>query len=158
MNSHRHLQRLTMLWTSQPVVFITICTAERRSLLCEAGATDVLMAEWRHARVRHGWRIGRYVIMPDHVHFFCAVEPGCPCKPLSQFIGLWKEWTSKGLAKAMGVAGPVWQRQFFDHVLRSRESYAEKWAYVRDNPVRARLVSDAEQWPHSGFVDFDDPA
>jgi hypothetical protein len=37
------------------------------------------------------------------------------------------------------VEPPHWQKGFFDHVLRSGESYTEKWHYIRDNPVRAGL-------------------
>jgi REP element-mobilizing transposase RayT len=154
---HRHLQRLTMVWASHPLVFVTACTAARRPVLCDPGAVDVLVNEWRDSKARHGWRIGRYVVMPDHVHFFCAAEPACPAKPLPQFVGLWKEWTAKGLIKRLGLGAPVWQKQFFDHVLRSGESYAEKWSYVRSNPVRAGLVNDAENWAFSGAIDFDDP-
>lgn len=47
---------------------------------------------------------------------------------------------------------PVWQRGFFDHVLRSDESYAQKWDYVRENPVRAGLVKRAEDWPYAGEI------
>jgi REP element-mobilizing transposase RayT len=157
MPTHHHLRRLDRLWTSQPVVFVTTCIVGRRPILCQQGAVEVLLAEWRHAHARHGWKIGRYVVMPDHVHFFCAAGTEGPCTSLSQFMGPWKEWTAKGLTKALGISAPVWQKQFFDHVLRSRESYAEKWAYVRDNPVRANLVSDAGQWMFAGAVDFDDP-
>jgi len=46
----------------------------------------------------------------------------------------------------------VWQREFFDHVLRSEESYAEKWEYMRQNPVRAGLAMSAEDWPFQGEV------
>ena len=45
-----------------------------------------------------------------------------------------------------------WQKGFFDHVIRSEESYNEKWLYVRDNPVRAGLVRSAEDWPYAGEV------
>jgi REP element-mobilizing transposase RayT len=44
----------------------------------------------------------------------------------------------------------AWQRGFFDHVLRSDESYAQKWNYARENPVRAGLVDNADDWPFSG--------
>ena len=47
---------------------------------------------------------------------------------------------------------PVWQRGFFDHLLRSDESYTQKWNYVRDNPVRAGLVTNADDWPYSGEI------
>ena len=41
-------------------------------------------------------------------------------------------------------------RGFFDHLLRSEESYAQKWDYVRENPVRAQLVERVEDWPYAG--------
>ena len=40
-----------------------------------------------------------------------------------------------------------WQPGFFDHILRTDESYGEKWNYVRNNPVRAGLVKNAGDWP-----------
>jgi REP element-mobilizing transposase RayT len=120
-------------------------------------ASSVLRSEWGGAFARHGWRIGRFVIMPDHVHFFCAEQPAGAKRTLTQFMDYWKEWTSKGLSAACSLSQPVWQRQFFDHVLRHEESYSEKWSYVRDNPVRAGLVERWEDWPYQGFVDFDEP-
>ncbi len=78
-------------------------------------------------------------------------------KTLPQYIGSWKEWTSKRIKKGTELTAAVWQKQFFDHVLRSRESYAEKWFYTRENPVRANLVGNHEEWPWQGFVDFDEP-
>ena len=69
------------------------------------------------------------------------------------FLGLWKEWTSKGIKRELGLNDPVWQEEFFDHVLRSSESYSEKWNYVRENPVRASLVADADDWPYQGEIE-----
>jgi hypothetical protein len=46
----------------------------------------------------------------------------------------------------------IWQPGFFDHLLRGSESYHEKWRYVRENPVRAGLVSCAEDWPYQGEI------
>ena len=45
------------------------------------------------------------------------------------------------------------QEEFFDHLLRSRESYAEKWDYVRENPTRAGLLMKADDWPWQGEID-----
>lgn len=50
------------------------------------------------------------------------------------------------------VSPPYWQKGFFDHVLRSGESYREKWDYVRENPVRAKLVDRAESWRYLGEI------
>lgn len=103
---------------------------------------------WSIVSERHGWRVGRYVLMTDHVHFFCA--PLEACRPLSLLVGKWKEWTAKRAARELNLAVPLWQEEFFDHVLRSQESYEQKWIYVRDNPVRAGLVSNANNWPYQG--------
>ena len=89
--------------------------------------------------------------MPDHVHFFCASE--LEAKPLPKFMQLWKQWTSKRIVRELRFALPVWQTEFFDHILRSSESYGQKWEYVRENPLRARLVAKIDDWPFQGQVE-----
>jgi len=91
--------------------------------------------------------------MPDHIHFFCAGGAGAGASPLSRFVGAFKEWTAKRICRSLGMSPPVWQREFFDHVLRSHESYADKWLYVRENPVRAGLAHTAEAWPYAGEME-----
>jgi len=95
--------------------------------------------------------------MPDHVHFFCRAELGA--KSLSDFVGNWKSWTSRainalGRPRSAPATTTLWQREFFDHVVRSNESYAEKWNYVRENPVRAGLVESADHWSYSGEIEM----
>ena len=148
---HKHLRRLERVWIDHPIYFVTTCTERRVPILACEQAAAILNKEWRDARSRHGWAVGRYVIMPDHVHFFCSAE--LEAKPLSIFMGFWKEWTSKEIKAEMRLPGSVWQEEFFDHVLRSAESYSEKWNYVRENPVRAGLVKNADEWPWQGEIE-----
>lgn len=155
MTPFKHLRRLNRVWIRDALFFITICVNDRRPILNCVEAAGILRREWDAAQTRHGWLIGRYVIMPDHVHFFCAEQPGGALCNLSVFVARWKEWTAKSLYQEVGAQRPIWQKQFFDQVLRSDESYAEKWTYVRDNPVRAGLVVQWEDWPYHGSVDFD---
>jgi putative transposase len=150
-----HLGRLNRVWVKHPVYFITTCLALRRPLLADKRVADAFSQEWTAADHRHGWQIGRYVIMPDHVHFFAA--PAENAKALEVFMARWKEWTAKAVCRALRVPAPLWQHRFFDHVLRSKGSYAEKWEYVRHNPVRAGLVMRPEDWPYAGHIHFDDP-
>lgn len=89
--------------------------------------------------------------MPEHVHFFCAAELNA--KPLPKFMQLWKQWTSKRLVRELKIKGVIWQEEFFDHVLRSSESYDQKWNYVRDNPLRAGLVERVDDWPFQGAIE-----
>jgi len=48
--------------------------------------------------------------------------------------------------------------RFFDHLLRNNESYAQKWEYVRENPVRAGLVHCSEDWSYQGEIVYIDRA
>jgi putative transposase len=152
--SHSHLCRLTNVWARDPIYFITICVSQRRQLLANPAACSILREEWADMKTRHGWMVGRYVVMPDHVHYFVAAIQGT-ASPLHTAIGKWKEWTSKRLLRTCGGVAPLWQREFFDHVLRTTESRSEKWRYVRENPVRAGLVACAEDWPYTGAIDFE---
>lgn len=148
---HKHLRRLNRVWIDWPIYFITTCTFKRRAILASKEAAQVLVDEWQSARDRHGWAIGRYVIMPDHVHFFCSGE--LDAKALPTFMQAWKQWTSKRMARELNLFGTIWQEEFFDHVLRSSESYSQKWDYVKENPVRAHLVKKFDEWPWQGEVE-----
>jgi putative transposase len=125
-------------------------------VLAQNETSEILIVEWRAAHEGRGWAVGRYVIMPDHVHFFCRPEPGA--RKSSEFIGPRKSWTSRKMNALRGsrsaTAAPttgLWQREFF--VLRSNESYSQKWNYVFDNPVRAGLVSTAQEWKYAGEIE-----
>ena len=153
----KHLRRLERVWIDFPIYYITTCVRNRKSVLAQDDAARILVEEWRVAHRRHGWVVGRYVIMPDHVHFFCRAELGA--KTLSDFVGNWKSWTSRTVnalvqPRSTPAATTLWQREFFDHVVRSNESYAEKWNYVRENPVRAGLVKAADDWSYSGEIEI----
>ena len=147
----KRLRRLERVWIDWPIYFITTCAFRRRTILASKDVAEILISEWRNARERHGCVIGRYVIMPDHVHFFCSAE--LDGKTLPTFMQAWKQWSSKRLARELGFSGPIWQEEFFDHVLRSSENYSQKWDYVRENPVRAGLVTKIEDWPWQGEIE-----
>jgi REP element-mobilizing transposase RayT len=153
---HKHLRRLGRIWIDAPIYFVTTCTKNRRKILARDDLAKVLIDEWHAAHDRHGWAIGPYVVLPDHVHFFCRPELGA--KPLSEFVGFWKSYTSRkihtlGLPRSTPAATTLWQCEFFDHVLRSAENYREKWNYVLDNPVRAGLVSTANEWKYASEIE-----
>ncbi len=145
MSEKPFLRRLDTVWVERPIYFITTCTDKRRKILAAAEVHEILVEVWREAQMRYRWSVGRYVVMPDHVHFFCASE--ADGTSLSMFVGKWKEWTAKYGARRLGLASRLWLTRFFDHVLRTAESYSAKWEYVRENPVRAGLVQHADDWP-----------
>jgi putative transposase len=78
--------------------------------------------------------------MPDHLHLFVRGT-------IDFKLGAWIGGLKRVVAAAVTGGRGIWQRGFFDHVIRTGESYSEKWHYVRENPVRAGLVAHAEDWP-----------
>ncbi len=88
--------------------------------------------------------------MPDHIHFFCspAVQPP---HDLSLWMGFWQRKMSVSWPKGGDL--PLWQKDYWDRQLRSADSYAAKWEYVRLNPVRCGLVARPEDWPFQGELD-----
>jgi len=142
------LGRLDRIYVRAPIYFLTACTAQRRPLLAKQ---DVHEAFIRFARQgpAHGVWIGAYVLMPDHLHAFVALD--AERVNLSALMKSLKNVLSKKL-RERGVAPPHWQKGFFDHLLRSQESAAEKWKYVRENPVRAGLVGYSSEWRYLGEI------
>ena len=151
LSQRRHIERLGQIWvTTGPVYFLTCCSYKRRPILTVAGSARVIRAAFEGSREAVGWTIGRYVIMPDHVHFFPPpfLDAG---QNVSDLVRSFKVFTARRIS-TLGYQLPIWQREFFDHVLRSGESYTSKWEYVRENPVRAGLISRWDEWPHQGEI------
>jgi REP element-mobilizing transposase RayT len=130
-----------------PLYFVTFNTLHRRPLLARQEILDRFL-EYAHKNEQMGRAIGRFVIMPDHIHLFVRIGHE---SRLSDFIRLLKQALTKALRNP-GVEGTVWQPGFFDRLLRYSESYYEKWNYVRENPVRAGLVMNPDDWPWQGEV------
>ncbi len=73
-------------------------------------------------------------------------------EPLSKWIAAWKSISAPQITATTGASAPIWQRDYFDRYLRTAESYSDKWDYVRNNPVRAKLVSSQNEWPYQGVI------
>jgi len=136
-----------MIYGNAPLYFVTFCTYGRQPLL----AFDFVHHEFRKAAEcvsAADNAVGRYVIMPDHIHVFLRIGTcgrlGLAVKCLREAITKRLHYDQPGLR--------IWQPGFFDHMMRSGESYAEKWLYVCNNPVRARLCANADQWPCQGEI------
>jgi putative transposase len=124
-----------------------MCTLHRQKIDNLKLAQNALEQYGANAVERFNVAIGRYVIMPDHIHLFVS---GGPDFVLSEWV--------KGLKRAISTTTKTsehrvaWQPGFFDHILRNDESYSEKWQYVYENPVRAGLAESPDQWPYQGEI------
>ncbi|MEY2560137.1 MAG: hypothetical protein QOG51_552 [Verrucomicrobiota bacterium] len=126
------------------IIFLTVCTKRRLPLLANDRAANLLLEGWNAATF---WMVGRYVILPDHIHMFCAPN-AFPPESLKNWISFWKNHVMRAWPDRDQV--PIWQPEYWDRQLRRGESYAEKWSYVENNPVRHGYVASAEEWSYRG--------
>jgi len=129
------------------VVFVTVCTRNRKPILANDAAHRLLTTVWRKA---DAWHVGRYVLMPDHIHFFCSPTGKEPYSDLKTWISYWKNQASKRWP--IPEQKNIWQQGYWDRDLRSAQAYEAKWNYVFENPVRQSLVADAKDWPFQGEI------
>jgi len=140
--------RLRRIFATGPLYFVTFCTYERKRFLAKDGVHTAFVLFAKRADNTFKVAVGRYVIMPDHVHLFVRGDYDFR---LSPWVGALKQALAKA-AMLSRAKGQIWEEGFFDHVLRSNESYSQKWDYVRENPVRAGLVKSAADWPYQGEI------
>ena len=133
-----------VLRLNQPtVVFVTVCTKQRRPILANHHVQACIHSAWELA---DSWRVGRYVIMPDHVHVLAGLldqESG-----LERWVRYWKSLVTRTLKDP----GFQWQAGYWDTRMRNAEHYESKWEYVKNNPVRHGLVEHAMDWPYAGVI------
>lgn len=134
--------------------FVTICSKDRESLLSEIvgdGLCAVPQTILTHIGTEieksikyinnniGGVNIDKYVIMPNHVHMIIELNPtgGDGAPPLPDIIRRFKTYTTKAYAEIQGTGNiTLWQRSFYEHVIRNEQDYLEIWEYIENNPLR----------------------
>jgi putative transposase len=132
------------------IVLLTITTERRKPWLTDKTAHKLLHQTWSET---DAWLVGDYLLMPDHLHCFCA--PKDLHFTVETWIKYWKRvFASKRRRLAGTLAPPPWkfQSRGWHHRLRNGENYSEKWLYVQENPVRKKLCKRVEDWPFKGKV------
>ena len=147
MPEHRHLPHLRS-FISQPIVFLTVVTHQRRHCLTCPAALETLSAIWQQSPRIDGWFVGDYLLMPDHIHLFARAA--YDAKSLAQWLETWKSVSSRIFKSQLRVEPPFWQSDYFDRFLRCADNYSAKWDYVALNPVRQNLCARPEDWPWKG--------
>ncbi|MCK5676231.1 MAG: transposase, partial [Verrucomicrobia bacterium] len=88
------------------------------------------------------YRLGDYVVMPNHVHVI--VEP-IKGQSLSKIMQAWKGYSARAINKALDAKGSVWMDESFDHIIRREFSFLKFQDYIHENPKKARLTSSSSR-------------
>lgn len=133
--------------------FITICTQNRKNILSTiVGEGSPLPRLSQYGEVVDKWiqnipekyqeiSVDRYVIMPNHIHLLLSVVKaggrGDPSPTVDAAIGWLKYQATKEINEMRGTAGErIFQRSFYDHIVRNRDDYQEIYKYIYENPMR----------------------
>src|SRR5581483_12523051 len=130
------------LWIDpqQEIYFITInCQKREVSQLALPKIAGSLLESVRFRNENFIWCAHLFLVMPDHIHALISFPPNQ--STVKQTVMDWKRWTARQL-------GIDWQRDFFEHRLRSEENRREKADYILANPVRKNLCEKLEDWPY----------
>ena len=131
--------------------FITICTQNRRKILCEIvgggalAAPKIKLSEIGEIAEKYilstnnipEITVDKYVIMPDHIHLLLWVRdingtskaPSPTNNLISHSISTLKRFINKD------VGYNIFQRSYYDHVIRNQHDYDETWKYIDNNPI-----------------------
>jgi REP element-mobilizing transposase RayT len=130
-------KRLTRLSTARIEQFLD--SGRGACHLQTPAIAEIVSKSLRHFDEKR-YRLFAWCIMPNHVHVVVRLFPG---NSLPQVLHSWKSFSAKRAEKVLRLNGPFWQREYFDHLLRSEAEFERAVQYVIDNPIRARL----ERWP-----------
>ena len=129
-----------------PAAFsITIATAQRAPTFQHRSAVDMCLAALSETAARHSLKVLAYCFMPDHLHLLVEANQGAN---LIRFMKAFKQVTSFRYKKQTGR--PVWQKGYYDHILRDDEHVLDVAAYILGNPVRQGLAASVGDYPFCG--------
>ncbi len=139
--------------------FFTLNLAERKHTLLTDNA-GILRTAIQEVQQKHPFRIDALVILPDHLHAVFTL-PGED----ADYSGRWRRIKAAFSAvlppterrsasrRSKGERG-IWQRRFWEHLIRDEQDYARHVDYIHFNPVKHGHVTRVQDWPHSTFHRF----
>jgi putative transposase len=131
--------------------FLTFCTAFRRPAFSDPAVAATLLMQMRRCATETGFAVLAYCFMPDHVHLLVAGVRADSA--LRSFVTRFKQASGYWYSKVNGH--DLWQRGFYDYVLRDQDATGEIAGYILANPVRAGLTAAVGEYPFAGSDSFD---
>jgi REP-associated tyrosine transposase len=143
---HKPIRLKPFNYLGQHFYFVTICTFQRRAIFSDTKLSHWLLSLLRMESANNSFNVHAFCLMPDHL-LAEGIEP--TSDPL-HFVKILKIESSRQYAAQPG--GVLWQKRFYDQVLRSLESVEPVAWYIWLNPVRKDLVERPARICVCGFL------
>lgn len=137
-------------------VFITCVTHHRIPYFANAENIELLLVTIQDVQKIHPFTNIAYVILPDHFHWI--IQPTGENHNFSSIMQSVKWNFTRNYKKANGIIASeiIWQRGFWDHIIRNDKDFSTHLDYIHWNPVKHDLVLKAEDYKHSSLAKFMD--
>jgi putative transposase len=144
-------------WHPGGTYFFTVNLLQRQGNNLLVRHIDVLRKVVASVRQRHPFRIHGWTVMPDHLH--CVIELPMNDDDFATRWRLIKMEFSKALPRIERISQVrakrgergIWQRRYWEHLIRNEADYRAHMDYVHINPVKHGLVKHVADWPYSTF-------
>ena len=125
---------------------VTSSTADKRLLLQSDRAAQLFLRVLEEYRAQGKFLLHEFVVMPDHFHVLITVGTDTSVERAVQFI---KGGFAFRAGKELGLKAPIWQRGFSEVRVLNAQAASGICEYIRDNPVVAKMVPKASDYPYS---------
>jgi len=144
--------------------FFTVVTFQRQKFLTKSKCRQILREVLDEVRQKHPFTIESWVLLPDHLH--CMWTLPSEEANFSKRWGLIKAKFAKRAkelfhkadrmteSRAKHRESAIWQRRFWEHLVRDDADFHRHFDYIHYNPVKHGLVSRVKDWPFSTFHRF----
>jgi len=145
--------RINRWYVPNALYFIVGVTQDRRPLFAETTHVALLRETLHRVKELHPFEMKAYVFLPDHFHVLMFVPE---TTNISRLLQSWQRNFTLNYKAAHGIATALrlWQRGFWDHVIRDANDYERHFHYIHYNPVKHGLVRQVCEYPHSSFHEY----
>ena len=137
--------------------FVTICTQDRKPILSKIVGNDAIIVTKPFGKIvekyiRNVPEITKYVIMPDHIHLLVHLDNGSMWASTPTIIPVGADAHIRPKARSISsivrsikilatkeIGHSIFQRSYYDHVIRNQQDYDEIWQYIENNPLKWAL-------------------
>ena len=145
--------RIRRLYISNAIYFITGVTQNRAPVLAVSDNMDLFRSTMRRAKEHHPFEMRAYVFGKEHFHLLIYVPATTNVSKLLQSIQ--RNYTRNyKQVHAITRSLNLWQRGFWDHVIRDGDDLANHFDYIHYNPVKHGWVTKPEDYAHSSFLEY----
>ena len=136
-------------------------TYRRQRFLCDENVRDALRNAIQSTRTTHPFKIDGWVLLPDHLHCIWTLPSddanfGVRWAMIKRFVTKLcgpdlhrDDWMNE--SKRRRKESTIWQRRFWEHLIRDERDYEKHMDYIHYNPVKHGYVKSVIEWPYSTF-------